>query len=269
MESKSVIIETPAGSGQKFTYDPLNGRLKLKKVLPAGMTFPFDFGFIPGTKGGDGDPLDVLVVSEFSTFPGCLIECRIVGAFVIHQSKAQKGDKLIRNDRFIGIPITSLAYKNVNTLNDLPQEMLAQLENFFINYIEQEGKKITIKKRLTALQAHTLITQGEDKLYKTLLFEIFLPLKNDKGKPFPKRHFDSLREMLVEKFGGVTLYHRSPVTGVWDNPKTTKKEKDELIIYEVMAASGNEAFWEQLKQDLENKFKQVKIIIRSSSMNII
>lgn len=268
MELKSVIIETPAGSGQKFTYDPLNGRLRLKKALPAGMTFPFDFGFIPGTKGGDGDPLDVLVVSEFSTFPGCLIECRIVGGLVIRQSAAKKGSKLIRNDRFIAIPVTTLAYKNVNTLKDLPKELITQLESFFLNYIEQEGKQLTIEKRLTSVQAQTLIKQGEDKLDKTLLFEIFLPIKNDKGKPFPQRHFDSLREILVEKFGGVTLYQRSPVTGVWDNPEAAQ-EKDELIIYEVMADSGDEAFWTQLKVDLENKFKQVKIIIRSSSINIV
>ncbi|QEM11306.1 inorganic diphosphatase [Mucilaginibacter rubeus] len=69
----TVIVETPKGSGHKYDYDTATKQFKLKKLLPAGMVFPFDFGFIPNTVGGDGDPLDVLVISEISTFPGCVI----------------------------------------------------------------------------------------------------------------------------------------------------------------------------------------------------
>ncbi len=76
----NVIIETPKGFRNKYAYDEEFGLIALTKTLPAGSSFPFDFGFIPQTKGGDGDPLDVLVIMEEPAFAGCLVNCRILGA---------------------------------------------------------------------------------------------------------------------------------------------------------------------------------------------
>ncbi|HMG83849.1 MAG TPA: inorganic diphosphatase [Ferruginibacter sp.] len=87
MKIINVVIETPKGSAQKYDYDKKTGFFKLEKILPAGMVFPYDFGFIPDTKGEDGDPLDVLVFSEFCSFPGCMIECRLIGGIKAEQSK--------------------------------------------------------------------------------------------------------------------------------------------------------------------------------------
>lgn len=80
MQLITAIVETPKGNAQKYDYDAESKWFKLKKILPAGMVFPFDFGFIPVTKGGDGDPLDIIIISEFKSFPGCAMECRIIGA---------------------------------------------------------------------------------------------------------------------------------------------------------------------------------------------
>jgi len=66
----NVIVETPKHSQAKFAWDPELQVFRVKKTLPMGMVFPFDFGFLPGTKGGDGDPLDVLVIMEQACFPG-------------------------------------------------------------------------------------------------------------------------------------------------------------------------------------------------------
>src|ERR1700674_291286 len=74
-----VIIETPKGSRNKYAFDPEQKVFQLKKVLPAGMAFPYDFGFIPRTKGGDGDPVDVLVLMDEPAFPGVVVKCRLVG----------------------------------------------------------------------------------------------------------------------------------------------------------------------------------------------
>ena len=74
-----VIIETPKGSRNKYAFDPQQKVFLLKRVLPAGMTFPYDFGFVPSTKAEDGDPTDVLVLMDEPAFPGCLLKCRIVG----------------------------------------------------------------------------------------------------------------------------------------------------------------------------------------------
>jgi len=74
-----VVIETPKGSRNKYAFDPEQKTFQLTKVLPAGMAFPYDFGFVPSTKAEDGDPTDVLVLMDEPAFPGCLLTCRVIG----------------------------------------------------------------------------------------------------------------------------------------------------------------------------------------------
>jgi inorganic pyrophosphatase len=69
MEVVTAIIECPKGSNHKLDYNHKNNRFKLSKILPAGLVFPFDFGSIPGTQGEDGDPLDIIIISEITGFP--------------------------------------------------------------------------------------------------------------------------------------------------------------------------------------------------------
>ena len=75
----NVIIETPKDSRNKFSYEPESRMFKLGKQLPAGAGFPYDFGFIPATRAEDGDPIDVVVLLDTATFPGCLVRVRLVG----------------------------------------------------------------------------------------------------------------------------------------------------------------------------------------------
>src|SRR5918912_4248095 len=90
----NVIIETPKGSRNKFDYDEETGLFKIGGVLPAGASFPFDFGFVPSTVGGDGDPLDVLVLMDDPAFPGCLVAARLIG--VIQAEQTEKDGKTER-----------------------------------------------------------------------------------------------------------------------------------------------------------------------------
>src|SRR4051812_48376929 len=122
MNKVTVIIETPKGSECKYSYDESLRQIKLKKLLPAGMVFPFDFGCIPGTKGGDGDPLDIIVISEFKSLAGCVMECRIIGA--IKATQKEDGQKYVRNDRFIGIPEASVLYESISSFRALPKKIL-------------------------------------------------------------------------------------------------------------------------------------------------
>jgi inorganic pyrophosphatase len=149
-----VIVETPKGSSVKYKFDETSKEFKLLKALPTGMVFPFDFGFLPGTKGEDGDPLDVLLVSEFGTFPGCVIDCRIVGCMVAEQ---RKEDRMIRNDRFIGIPEQSRVYEGIISMSDIPPRIIKEIEQFFINYLSLEGKRINILDHFGTQQALELI----------------------------------------------------------------------------------------------------------------
>src|SRR2546421_8211911 len=95
-----VVIETPKGSRSKYAFDPDQRAFKLKKVLPEGMVFPHDFGFIPSTEAEDGDPLDVLLLMDQPAFPGCLVEARLIG--VIEGEQSEDGKKE-RNDRLLAV----------------------------------------------------------------------------------------------------------------------------------------------------------------------
>jgi inorganic pyrophosphatase len=85
-----VVIETPKGSRNKYAFNPDLGVFELRKVLPAGMVFPYDFGFVPRTRAGDGDPLDVLVLMDEPAFPGCVLGCRLVGVIRGRSRKARR-----------------------------------------------------------------------------------------------------------------------------------------------------------------------------------
>src|SRR6201981_3033498 len=127
--SIDVIIETPRGSRNKIKYDPSSRLFKLSKVMPEGMMFPYDFGFVPATKAEDGDPLDVLVLTDEPLFPGCLVDCRLIGVIELTQEEAGKKE---RNDRLIAIALASLLYADVKDLAGLNAVVLKQVEEFFV-----------------------------------------------------------------------------------------------------------------------------------------
>jgi inorganic pyrophosphatase len=150
-----IVIETPRGSRIKYKYDENHRLFRLKKTLPAGLVFPFDFGFIPGTKGEDGDPIDALVISEFQGFPGCLMDCRIIGCIQIEQlSKA----RMVRNDRYLAIPEQSVVFENAISIEDIPSTIVTQVEQFFTNYMEAQGKTIKLLGNLNAAQSMAILT---------------------------------------------------------------------------------------------------------------
>jgi inorganic pyrophosphatase len=160
MQFITAIVETPKGSAQKYDWNEELRLFKLAKILPAGLQFPFDFGFIPGTRGEDGDPLDVIIISEVKSFTGCCMDCRIIGAITAHQT--EKDGKIVRNDRFLAVPEVSQLFKNVQSFTDLPEDILNQLEAFFKNYNEQAGKEFQPLNRISAAEALALIQQGRE-----------------------------------------------------------------------------------------------------------
>jgi inorganic pyrophosphatase len=136
--SLNVVIETAKGSRNKLKYDSKRGLFQLSKVLPRGTIFPFDFGFIPSTKGQDGDPLDVLVLMDEPTCAGCLICCRLLG--VIEAEQTEDG-KTVRNDRLIGVAEHCQDHAEVQSVRELHETLLKEIEQFFISYNKSAGKK--------------------------------------------------------------------------------------------------------------------------------
>ncbi|MBS7564064.1 inorganic diphosphatase [Mucilaginibacter sp. Bleaf8] len=155
MKPVMAIIESPKGSGHKYDYEPDLKCFKLAKVMPAGLVFPFDFGFIPNTKGEDGDPLDVIVISEIETFPGCCMDCRIIGCIKAEQT--EEDGETVRNDRFLAVPEVSQLFKEINAYDHLPEGIITQIENFFKNYNDQAGKKFKVLDRLGPQDAYNVI----------------------------------------------------------------------------------------------------------------
>lgn len=133
----NVVVETPAGSRNKYKFDEQNGLFLLHKVLPIGAAFPFDFGFIPGTQAEDGDPLDVMILGEEATFTGCLVTIRLLG---IIEAQQREKRSTIRNDRLIGTAETPKIRPVERSLDDLPAKVLDQIEHFFISYNRFEGR---------------------------------------------------------------------------------------------------------------------------------
>jgi inorganic pyrophosphatase len=158
-----AIIETPKGRRNKFDYDPEFRMFKLGGLLPEGMAFPFDFGFIPSTLADDGDPLDVMVLMDEPAHVGCLLDVRIIG--VIEADQIEKG-KTTENDRLMAVAIHSYNHQNINALNDVDQTLLDQVEQFFISYNKSRGKKFEVKGRHGPKRAAQRIESGIKKFRK-------------------------------------------------------------------------------------------------------
>src|SRR6202162_1908990 len=155
-----AIIETPKGCRNKFDYDPDSGLFMLGGLLPEGMMFPFDFGFIPSTLGEDGDPLDIMVLMDAPAHVGCLIEVRIIGIITAEQTEDGKTES---NDRLLGVAVHSYDHEDLKSIKEVSKTALAQVEEFFVSYNKQRGKKFKItgtggpRKAIKFLKAASMI----------------------------------------------------------------------------------------------------------------
>jgi len=153
-----VVIETPKGSRNKFAFNAKGHVFELKKVLPAGMAFPYDFGFVPCTEAEDGDPVDVLVLMDEPAFPGCVLTCRPIG--VIQGEEVGKKKKKTRNDRIIAVEKDAHSWADIKTIGDLGKQFVRELEEFFVDYHRLSGKQYRVLARKGRTQARRLVKSG-------------------------------------------------------------------------------------------------------------
>lgn len=158
----NVIIDTPKDSRNKYKFDEKLGLFKLGGVLAVGHSFPFDFGYIPQTLGGDGDPLDVLVLMDEPAFVGCLIPSRLIAVIAAEQTEEGKTET---NDRLIAVAANSRTHMDVKSLNDLNQTLIKEIEHFFVSYNEAKNKEFKLLGRFGAQRAKKLVEEGMS-LYK-------------------------------------------------------------------------------------------------------
>jgi inorganic pyrophosphatase len=152
-----VVIETPQVSRNKYKLDERTGQCRLSKILPLGLFFPYDFGFIPSTKGEDGDPVDVLLISDEPTFPGCLVPARLIG--VLEAEQTENGET-IRNDRLVAVVETPYNPAQYRSLEDVRAEWLDEIEQFFVSYNQQEGRLFKPTARKGRAQAQKLLDRA-------------------------------------------------------------------------------------------------------------
>lgn len=149
----NVLVEIPKGSQNKYEYDADLHVIKLDRVLYSPLYYPGDYGFIPGTIGPDGDPLDALVLVTYPTYPGTLIESRPVG--MLEMIDGGEAD-----DKILCVPIGDVRFDDTKDIHDVPQPMLNEIAHFFMIYKELEGKKVTVEAWKDAQAAKEVIERS-------------------------------------------------------------------------------------------------------------
>lgn len=174
-QALTTIIETPKNGRVKFKYDAKTNLFRLAKFLPLGAVFPYDFGFVPSTLGGDDDPLDVLVLMDEPAFTGCLVPARLIG--VIEAEQIVDG-KTERNDRLIAVAAVSHIYNNVISIADLSENIVKEIEHFFISYNKIAGREFKPLGRFGPDRADALVKKAAER---------FQSERNGNGEPTKKR----------------------------------------------------------------------------------
>jgi inorganic pyrophosphatase len=132
-----VLIETPAGARNKYHFDETRRLLELRAALPLGMAFPFAFGFVPGTRADDGDPLDVLMLASEPLLPGCVAPARPIGVIGIKQGR-------VRNDRLVAVWPEDQVYGRLREYRELSARARHDIDHFFRNYPNEQGRSATL-----------------------------------------------------------------------------------------------------------------------------
>ncbi len=154
----NAVVEAVKGTRNKFKFHPEHGLFIHDSVLPAGATYPFDFGFVPSTRADDGDPIDVLILMDEPSFVGAVVPVRLVGAITAKQR--ERNGVTERNDRLIGVAVNSVLYRDVKGLDDLPAPLIEQIEHFWISYNEIKGKEFTPLGRVGPRAAANLVRRA-------------------------------------------------------------------------------------------------------------
>ncbi|KEO85080.1 inorganic diphosphatase [Tumebacillus flagellatus] len=132
-----VLVEIPTGSQNKYEFDKEKGRYILDRVLYSPMHYPTEYGYLENTLAEDGDPVDVLVLATFPTFPGCTIESRVIGVLMMTDDKG-------KDEKLLAVPTNDPRFKEVHSLDDVAPHTLKEIQHFFQVYKDLENKKVQI-----------------------------------------------------------------------------------------------------------------------------
>lgn len=158
-EIVNAIIEIPKGSRAKYEIDKPSGLIKLDRVLYGSMMYPTHYGIIPQTLFDDGDPLDVLVLTQVTLVPLTLVSVKVIGIM-------RMIDQGVPDDKIIAVVESDPSVSYINNIDELPKSFKDELRNFFENYTHLEGKKVSVPDFLNKKEAHRIIDYSIDLYQK-------------------------------------------------------------------------------------------------------
>jgi inorganic pyrophosphatase len=151
-----VVVESPRGTTLKLKYDPDRDVFALSRPLVKGLAYPFDWGFVPSTKGPDGDPVDALVIWEETSFPGLVLACRPIAVLRVEQNSRKPGTRE-RNDRLLVVPAHAPRDQPLRDVSDVSARLRQELEAFFVASTTFENKDLKILEWANADAAIALV----------------------------------------------------------------------------------------------------------------
>jgi inorganic pyrophosphatase len=147
-----AVIESPKGATTKIAYDPAVRAFSFVRALPLGLAYPYDWGFVPGTRAPDGDPVDILVVHDGATYPGVVVPCRLLG--MVRATQRGNGLRRVTNHRVVAVPAD---HARLATVTTVPSRVKEEIERFFLAAVALEEKHVRIQGWDNARAAHALI----------------------------------------------------------------------------------------------------------------
>ena len=160
-----VVVESPRGSTVKWKYEPKWNAFTLSRPLALGLAYPFDWGFVPGTRAPDGDPMDAMIFWAEPSIPGAIVPCRALGVLKVEQDSENK-KKRERNDRLLAVPLGAPRYERLREIADLSERDREELETFFESVVEFADKNLKLLGWGGPDEAEHLLEQGIRKRKK-------------------------------------------------------------------------------------------------------
>lgn len=159
-EEINVVVENVKGSSNKIEYDNERGCFMLDRVLYSPVFWPFDYGFIPRTWHEDEDPVDVVLLTTYPTFPGCVVKARPIGVIIMEDEKGI-------DDKIVAVPIKDPRFKNVKSIDDLNEHLRKEIQDFFESYKKLEpGKFVKFKEWQGVEKAKEIIRKAKEEYKK-------------------------------------------------------------------------------------------------------
>jgi inorganic pyrophosphatase len=164
-----IVVEAPRGTSLKLKYEPRWHAMSVSRPLPCGLTYPFDWGFVPSTQAADGDPLDAMLLWDVSSHPGVVVPCRAIGVLNVEQNRINHdpGER-IRNDRIMAIPCEARRENGLEDVAGLPARLRTELEQFAIAATALEGKDVRIVGWGDAAAALELVRESAAGIRRTV-----------------------------------------------------------------------------------------------------